>query len=126
MASAIFAVGRRMIWAALLASLFLQGCTRRSDLSAQQQQALIASTVGDWQDIYDARSVMHFKADGSMMMNSVAENRACTYSFPDSKHIRLDCMYAQGTRYTQDYGFVLEDDKMKINDGHETGIYQKK
>ena len=126
MTSTNFAINRRMGWVVLLAALCLQSCTKKSDLSAQEREALIARTVGDWQDIYNARAIMHFKADGSLMMNSVAENRSCTYTFPDSKHIRLDCMYSQGTRYAQDWGFALEDDKMKISDGHETGTYQRK
>ena len=126
MALTNFAVNRRIAWVVLLAALGLQSCARKSDLSAQDREALIARTVGDWQDIYDARTIMHFKADGSLMMNSVAENRSCTYNFPDSKHIRLDCMYSQGTRYAQDWGFALVDDKMMISDGHETGAYRRK
>ncbi len=123
---------RHLLFFVLLATLLLQSCTQKSNAQPEGgnagswKQALKDSTVGDWQEIDTLNEMLHFDADGSLIMSNPAEHRSCTYDFPDSNHIRLDCMYPQGTRYVQTWGFSVTDDKLMIRDEHSVGTCQRK
>lgn len=85
-----------------------------------------AAVVGDWEDVHDAHSTLHFKADGSLVMDSPSEHHSCTYDFPDKKHIRLDCASApQVPHVPTTYGFALDNDKLMISDSLSTGTYAR-
>jgi hypothetical protein len=123
---------RHLLSFVLLTTVFLQSCAQKSSAQPEAgnagswKQALKDSTVGDWQEIHTLNEMLHFDADGSLIMSSPAEHRSCTYDFPDSNHIRLDCMYPQGTRYAQTWGFSVTDDKLTIRDEHSVGTYRRK
>jgi len=119
---------RYLLFSVLLTSVFLQSCTQKSNAQPDLswKQALKDSTVGDWQEIHTLNEMLHFDADGSLLMSSPAEHRTCTYDFPDSNHIVLDCKYPQGTRYAQTWGFSVTDDTLMIRDEHAVGTYRRK
>src|ERR1700690_68073 len=89
-----------------------QAC--RSGSSGQQVKEKI---VGAWEDSKGTGETLEFKADGTLLMRSRAENRTCEYSFPDSRHIRLDCTrVAGGPRTSQTYKFSMTADRVMISD----------
>jgi hypothetical protein len=98
-----------------------QAC--RSGPSSQQVKEKI---VGAWEDSKGTGETLEFKADGTLLMRSRAENRNCEYSFPDSRHIRLDCtMLAGGPRTSQTFKFSMTSDRVMISDELETGTYKR-
>ena len=65
------------------------GCNR------EWRQTYKAGVIGDRGEVHGTRETLHFNADGSLNMDNPSEHHTCTYEFPDSKHIRLDCVAPQ-------------------------------
>ncbi|HXY13853.1 MAG TPA: hypothetical protein VEI26_05070 [Terriglobales bacterium] len=97
------------------------GCNRQSTAEYK------ATVVGDWEEAHGTHETLHFKADGSLAMDSPSEHRSCTYDFPDTKHIRLDCasFAPQVPHVPTTYGFALDNDKLMISDSFSTGTYTR-
>lgn len=103
-----------------------QAC--RSGPSDQERfsQQVRANLAGTWEESKGTQETLEFKADGTLLMKSPAENRSCEYSFPDSGHIRLDCTRgAGGPRFSQTFKFSMTSDRVMISDANDTGTYKR-
>ncbi len=122
---------RVCLFCSLLAVLSFSACERKSGTAARNdesdwRQSFKTGVVGDWEEIHGSQETMHFNEDGTLIMNAPLEHHSCTYDFPDSTHIRLDCAVPQLPHAPKTYGFALADDKLMISDARETGTYRKR
>ena len=112
------------IWIWLLvvfsASSLLQGCHHAVDPHLKEY------IVGNWEEAHGTNESLQFNADGTMAMKSPSESRSCNYDFPDSEHIRLDCLVQGGQRFPQVWKVSVTPDKLLISDEHEVGTYRRK
>src|SRR5271157_1179213 len=95
--------------------------------SQWSDEQLKKDVVGTCEEVNGTQETLQFNADGTLIMNSPSEHRACDYSFPDSGHIRLDCVrYEGGPRASQTWKFAMTSDKVMIGDELATGTYKRK
>jgi hypothetical protein len=117
-----YSADQRLLLMAMIMYL-LAGCNRGP---ADWQNTYKATVVGDWEEARGTRERLHFEADGHLQMDSPSEHHSCTYDFPDSKHIRLDCLPAEIRHTPTTYGFALGDGTIMISDSLSTGTYKRK
>jgi len=113
--------GQQFLLLLLIACIF-PACNRSN---AEWRNTYKTAVVGDWEEARGTREVMHFTADGKLVMDSPSEHHSCSYEFPDRKHILLDCLPPETPHKPNTYGFALVDDKMMISDSGETGTYKR-
>jgi len=109
----------------------LLGCHRNAAPNSNEgapanwEQSLKDGVVGDW-EIEPTREVLHFSADGTLVMDSPREHHNCKYDFPDYQHIRLDCLVPGTSSRPTTWRVSLSGDTLKISDNVETGTYKRK
>ena len=99
---------RYLLFSVLLTSVFLQSCTQKSNAQPDLswKQALKDSTVGDWQEIHTLNEMLHFDADGSLLMSSPAEHRTCTSRFSGFQPHRSGLQVSAGNALCSDLGVL--------------------
>lgn len=115
----------------IVAMLFCSACTRKSGTpssngDANWQQSFKTGVLGDWEEVRGTGETLHFNEDGTLIMDSPSEHHSCAYDFPDSTHIRLDCVAPQIPHKPDSYGFTLADAQLTISTDRETGTYRRK
>jgi hypothetical protein len=114
---------RRAAMFVLLASatMFLVAC------SHPEIDRLKKGVVGTWADVKDPNAILQFSADGVLVMTSPREKHFCNYTFPDAKHLSIDCTPAGGVHHADIYTFELTDadDQIAIGAPGDVGHYRK-
>ena len=105
----------------LLAATFisLTGC------SGSTRQLKI-DIVGNWDEVHGTKETLQFNNDGTLIMNSPREHHDCTYEFPDTDHIRLNCASPGTSPFPTVYKMTLKGDDLTISDNSDTGKYQRR
>jgi hypothetical protein len=115
-------------WTKCWAETLLVLCATMPLLSCypDPRPALKGRIAGDWEEVHGTKEVLHFSENGSLVMESPREHHQCTYDFPDTKHISLNCA-PPGTPASPEVWRMsfTDDDKLLIGNATETGTYKR-